>query len=191
MDAKLILVRHSVSRQDPDVPSHEWELTEEGEIRCSILADYLTDYDPHIFVTSEETKAYETGRITAELMGTPVVTTPNLHEHRRTNTPYYPRYEDFLAAVTEFFHYPNQLIFGDESADACYQRYAEAVDKVVEQYQNNTVALVSHGTVMSLFIGRKNNLDPLPLWQNFKMPAYVVLSLPTFEIVEIVNEVSD
>lgn len=188
--SNLILVRHSVSRQDPDKPSHEWELTPEGEERCSLLAERLTNYDPHIFVTSEEAKAFETGRITAELIGTGVVAATNLHEHRRTNTPYFPRYEDFLAAVTEFFHYPNQLVLGDESADACYQRYNEAVEKVVAEYENQTVALVSHGTVMSLFIGRKNNLDPLPLWKNFGMPAFVVLSLPDFAIVEIVNDVT-
>jgi broad specificity phosphatase PhoE len=186
----LILVRHSVSRQDPAKPSHEWELTEEGEERCSMLADHLTAYDPFIFVTSEETKAIDTGRLTAELLGTPLVTAPNLHEHRRTQTPFYPRYEDFLAAVTEFFRYPNQLVMGDESADACFQRYADAVDSVISEYEDRTVALVSHGTVMSLFIGRKNNLDPLPFWKNFGMPAFVVLSLPSFEIVEIVNDIT-
>jgi broad specificity phosphatase PhoE len=187
----LILVRHSVSRQDPSKPSHEWELTEEGEVRCSILAEHLTKYDPDIFVTSDETKALETGRITAELMGTPVVTAPDLYEHRRTATPYYARYEDFVAAVTEFFNYPNQLVFGDESADACYRRFEAAVENVLAEYQEKSVALVSHGTVMSLFIGRKNNLDPLPLWKNFGMPAYVVLTLPNFEIVEIANHVSE
>ena len=190
MKPNLILIRHSISRHDPAKLSHEWELTDGGEVRCSVRAEQLTTYDPFIFVTSEEIKAHETGRITAELMGTPVVTTPNLHEHRRTQMPYFPRYEDFVAAITEFFHYPNQLVMGDESADACYQRYADAVESVVAQYEDRTVGLVSHGTVMSLFIGRKNNLDPLPLWKNFGMPAYVVLSLPDYAIVEIVNDVT-
>lgn len=189
---KLILVRHSISNQDRSRPAHEWGLTEEGQARCQLLAERLRPYAPTRFITSIEPKAQQTAALTAATLGgLPVHPVERLHEHERHTVQWFEHVEDFQAAVRGFFDNPTQVVFGEESADACYQRYAAAVDGVGATYPDQTLALTSHGTVMALFIAQRANHDAYHLWQGFKMPAFVVLDLPTFAVLEIVNDVRD
>lgn len=208
----LILVRHSISTQQKDRPAHEWGLTEEGQHRCQLLAQRLEVYEPDIFVTSVELKARLTGEMAAQILGKPVITSAGLHEHERHGVGWFATSEEFEAAVINFFRQPDQLVFGEETADGCLARYSAAVERVVREYgtarenieeaegdasdvgsmfgEHTNIALVSHGTVMALFIAGHNGIDPVPLWRDFEMPAFVVLSRPDYKIVEIVNDVT-
>jgi broad specificity phosphatase PhoE len=186
----LILIRHSISTQDRDRPAHEWGLTEEGRQRCKVLAERLVPYQPDVFVTSNEPKAWLTGELTATFVGKPVRMAEGLHEHARHTVGWYPQLEDFVRDVMRFFRQPGQLVFGEETADACHERYNTAVERVLAQYPGKTVALVSHGSVMALYIARRNALDPFTLWQALKTPAFVVLARPDDKIVTIVNDVT-
>jgi broad specificity phosphatase PhoE len=49
--------------------------------------------------------------------------------------------------------------------------------------------VVTHGTVISLFVSRRAGLDGFPLWQNLDLPALVVLRLPGFRCVNLVKSV--
>lgn len=188
---KLILVRHSVSTQDHDLPPHEWGLTEEGQQRCLLLAEHLRPHAPTRLIASVEPKARQTAELTAQALGggLPVQVVEGLHEHERHYTPWFERVEDFQAAVKDIFDQPSAVVFGEESADACYARYAAAVDTVLDTFPDETLAVVSHGTVMALFMGRRSRQNPYTLWQGFKMPALAVLDLPSFDLVQLVNDV--
>lgn len=186
--AYLVLVRHSISTQDKNTPAAEWGLTPEGATRCGILADKLAPFRLTQIITSIEPKARLTGELVAERLQLPTQQAENLHEHERRQTGWLSA-EAFKASVKDFFAQPDTLVFGEETAQDCYQRYAGAVEQILTRYPEQNLAIVSHGTVMSLFIGRQNNIDPLPLWDGFGMPAFVVLSLPRYEVVEIVNDV--
>ena len=41
---QLVLVKHALPEIVPAVPSREWRLSEEGRIRCRILAEKLGQY---------------------------------------------------------------------------------------------------------------------------------------------------
>jgi broad specificity phosphatase PhoE len=79
---------------------------------------------------------------------------------------------------------------GSETADEAHARYAAAVSDVVAQHPTGNLAIVSHGTVMTLFVSRLMNLDPVPFWRRLGLPAYAVLSLPDHKLLQVCDAVS-
>jgi broad specificity phosphatase PhoE len=184
----LILVRHSLPDIIPTLPASQWRLSVEGQRRCRILADRLAIYRPKAMVTSTEPKAIETGQLVAERLGLSQKTTVGLHEHERPDAGFGTR-EQFEASVAGLFARPDELIFGAETADQAHTRFRKAVDGVLAGYPHQTVAIVSHGTVMSLFMARATGLEPFPFWWRLGLPAFVVLSLPDLALEVFVEQV--
>lgn len=174
---RLILVRHSQSQVDPSHPAREWRLTIEGRRRCVDLAEHLAHYQPEIIVTSVEPKAIETGKIAADHLEIPCHTAQGLHEHERSQVQFMGD-DAFLEAVANLFARPAELVFGDETADQAEARFTQAVESVIAAYPHQNIAIVTHGTVMSLFVGRVIDEEVFAFWQRLGMPAFVVLSQP-------------
>jgi broad specificity phosphatase PhoE len=175
----LILIRHSLPEIIPTLPASQWHLSDEGRRRCRALADELAVYRPQVIVTSVEPKAVETGRLVADRLGLPCEVSPGLHEHERPEVVFGTR-EQFEASVAEFFVRPGALVFGAETAGQAHARFRRAVDDALAQYPERTVVIVTHGTVMTLFVAWANELEPFPFWQRLGLPAFVVLSRPDF-----------
>jgi broad specificity phosphatase PhoE len=74
-------------------------------------------------------------------------------------------------------------VFGQESADDSYSRFSAAVEKIRRRHQNETVGLVSHGTVMSIFTARKNDFEGFSFWEQLKIPDLIVLGLPDYHLI--------
>ncbi len=131
-------------------------------------------------VTSSENKAIETGRLLAKALDKPNFSFEGLEEHNRTGVPYLGQ-DDWLETLKQFFKNPNELIFGKETATEARLRFDNAIQHLLAAYPNKTLAVVSHATVMSLFIGHYNDLDAWSVWQTLKMPDMRVLTLPNFK----------
>jgi broad specificity phosphatase PhoE len=185
---QLILARHALPEIDPDRPARTWALSEAGRLSCIALAEKLAAYDLAAVVTSVEPKARETGEIVAGRLSLPVETAIGLHEHERETVGWLGR-EQFETSVADLFARPGVLVFGEETADQAHRRFAAAVREALDQHPAGNVAIVTHGTVMSLFVARANGLDPLPFWRQLGMPAFAVLSRPESQLLEIVENV--
>jgi broad specificity phosphatase PhoE len=186
---KLILVRHSLPEIVSDLPANQWRLSDAGRLRCKRLADRLATYDPDVIVASLEPKATETGRIVASRLGKPFETAKNLHEHDRSNGGPWDTKEQFEARVASFFENPQRVVFGRETADDAHRRFAGAVAEVIGKYPSGNLAVISHGTVMTLFVARAAGLDSFPFWKRLGLPSFVVLSLPGFGLLTVVEGV--
>lgn len=173
----LIFVRHSTSKLDPGQAPNLWGLTLEGREQCVPLADRLADCKPDVIVTSQELKAVETGRIVAELLRIPWFSSENLHEYRRDAGPIL-RQDAFHAKISNLFRHPYQLVFGLETAQEALVRYTAAVQSVMAGTSAETVAIVSHGTVMSLFYGEITGKDAFSFWRRLGIPAFYTVSWP-------------
>lgn len=184
---KLVLVRHSVPEIIPDIPASQWRLSDEGRLRCETLAERLAGFELGTVVTSTEPKAVETGQIVAGILGLPIESAPGLHEHARPNVGLLASKEEFQARVASVFEHPDQLVFGSESGDEAHARFAAAVDAVLRQHPSGSLAIVSHGTVMTLFVARTIGVDPIPFWKSLGLPAFVVLSLPELSLLGVVE----
>jgi broad specificity phosphatase PhoE len=181
MPNTLILIRHSQSQQVPERPASQWPLTEEGRQRCIALAERLAAYAPDLIVTSRERKASETGALVAARLGRPVEIADGLHEHQREHVGWLSN-QAFEQAVAAFFTRPDDLVFGEETASQAGARFDAAVRDVLAAHPGQNVAIVSHGTVITLFLAQHTGVAPLPFWSSLGMPAIVALALPELKL---------
>lgn len=184
----LYLVKHSLPEKRPEVPSREWVLGEEGRTRSRRLGERLAGRGIARIVTSSEPKAHETGVLMAGALGgpVPVEIADGLHEQERRHTPFFASEAEYDAAVAELFACPGERVFGEESADEAHARYAAALRRVIAAGEA-PLAVVSHGTVMSLFIARQGGLEVFPLWKSLGLPSCAILTLPDLKLVDVVE----
>jgi broad specificity phosphatase PhoE len=179
--SRLILVRHSISDQRPDQSAANWGLTPEGIERCRPLAERLAAYQPDRIIASVEPKASQTAAEIANHLDMTWTTAADLHEHDRTGEPYTSP-EEFVQRVTNFFNRPNELVMGRETAVQAQTRFVAAVQSLVAQHSGDTLLIVTHGTVITLFTHYFNPIAPIPFWQSLQMPDYRLYSLPDFHL---------
>jgi broad specificity phosphatase PhoE len=184
----LILVKHSLPEIIPSLPANQWSLSEAGRARCKPLTERVQLYAPDIVISSLEPKAVQTGQILASEINKPFHSVEGLHEHDRTGQEYLSK-EQFEARVFEFFKRPNMLVMGRETAAQAGERFSRALASVEMDHPNRNVLVVSHGTVITLFVEKVTGLDPFPVWKSLDLPSFVAFSLPGHTLVKIVNSV--
>ena len=184
----LLLIKHSLPELAPAVPAAAWQLSAVGRARCAPLAAAIAAYQPEVIFASTEPKATATADLLAGPLGLAYTVAPNLHEHERHTTPWLTA-AAFAAQVARCFAEPAALVMGEETADQAHRRFAGAVDALVAAHPNRTLAVIAHGTVISLYVARATGCAPFPLWQQLGLPAFVVLSLPARAVVRVVAEV--
>ena len=182
----IILVKHSLPEIIPTIPAKEWRLSESGQVRCELLAEKLESYLPDVVVSSVEPKAVETAQIMAAQLSKPFRTFDGLHEHDRTGIDFLEK-EQFEAKVTEFFAHPDRLVLGRETANQALERFSKALSSVEVESPNRNIVIVAHGTVITLFVARFNDLDAFSFWRRLDLPSFVVLSLPHHTLVKTVE----
>jgi broad specificity phosphatase PhoE len=173
---RLILIRHSVSEPNPDVPAAEWRLAADGVARARDLSQLLHPDGATAVFTSIEPKAVETARALAERWGIDVVGVPGLHEHERPEATWMAQ-DVFERTVHDLFARPGDLVFGAETADQARLRFTRAVMRLVADATGDVV-VVSHGTVMALFVSQVTGIDPFTFWKQQAMPFAVTLRVP-------------
>lgn len=184
---KMIFIRHSQTKLQADISSHTWTLTDVGRERCAKLAEALRPTGLARLITSEEHKAMLTAQLTAEHLGIPYQSAPNLGETKRDNVPFYPDVADFRQAIRQAMAQPDKLLFGEETFTDARVRFAQQVDSLSAQYPDDTLAIVTHGTVLALYLAHLTAQDIYPLWESFGLPMYVEVDTQTGDISEIVN----
>lgn len=176
MPRRLILVRHSLSKMEPEVPVANWRLSAEGVERARRFAARVEPGTADRVFTSPEPKAAQTAAILGAAWRLPVVEVAGLHEHERPEPRILPR-DRFEELVRGVFTRPSEIVFGAESADQAFERFNAALARLVEHDTRDVVA-VSHGTVIALFVARHTDTDPFEFWKRQEMPFAVTLTLP-------------
>ena len=176
MNKYLILVRHSAPEIAQKVPAQEWKLSAPGRTRATRLAELLRQYQPQVIISSKEPKARETAEIIAKLHKIELNVAENLQEHDRSNVPYLAR-EEFQASIHEFFLKPNELVFGKETANQAHARFYRSVHAILNDYANKTVIIVTHGTVISLFVSRLTRRSDFEIWNMLGLPSFIAMDL--------------
>lgn len=172
----LILVKHSLPEIIETVPAREWRLSAEGQARCKPLAERLATYQPTQIISSVEPKARETAKLAAKELGLSTSVFEGLHEHERSKAGYLSK-EKFEEFVREFFARPDELVFGNETAEQAFQRFQSAINSILKRFPDQTTVVVAHGTVISLYVSRFNEISALSLWKELGLPSFVVLDL--------------
>lgn len=184
----LILIRHSLPEIDRQKLAAEWPLSVAGRLRGVALAAHVRPYEPARVFSSREPKAVETAQVVAEQLGLSLQVVDDLHEHDRRAVRWVER-EQFETTVRRFFNEPDKLVLGHETADQAHARFAQAVKRLAECHPPETLAIVAHGTVITLFVSRLINIEPFAFWQRLGLPALVVLEWPTPKLITVVETV--
>lgn len=176
----LILVKHSLPVIDPGIPPSRWALSSEGIARCTNLARHLAVFKLCQVISSYELKAMQTAAQVASQLGLPWQPRPDLHEHQRESAGFSTPTQ-FQASVKALFDHPSELVYGSETADQAFLRFSRAIESLSVEYKNQAVeagslVVVSHGTVISLYVSRTCGLAPFPLWQQLGLPSCVILT---------------
>ena len=181
--ARLVLIKHSVPEMQIHTESRFWHLSEEGRKRCAPLAEKLRRFNLARIVSSNEPKAVETAELlTSELSRTHIVR-PDLQENDRTGLGFVG-VEAYQDTFRRFFAEPDRVIVGTETAEEARARFTTAVEAVLEEFPEETLAIVTHGTVISLLVSEPTAEERFRLWRRLGLPSYVVVSRPSLEIVE-------
>jgi broad specificity phosphatase PhoE len=87
----------------------------------------------------------------------------------------------------QFFASPERLVFGNETALQAGARFRSAIQTVLHLHAERTVAVVTHGTVLSLFVSELTGCDGFELWSKLSLPACVVLDVESRRLLELIN----
>lgn len=178
----FLLVRHARTRLDPALPSAEWSLTDDAARDCRRLAEKLASARPTEVITSSEPKAISTGSLLAESWAVSCSEAEGLEEHDRTGVPFVHDNATWLAMVESLFTEPNRRVLGMESAFEALDRFESALQRELNARPSQVPALVSHATVMSLFVAKYNALDAFRFWQTLGMPEALLVRRADFSL---------
>ena len=185
---KLILVKHAPPQIEAGVSSHEGKLSPAGRERAAALAERLRPHAPSIVFTSDEPKAIETAQIVAAALGVGHEVAADLQEHDRSNVPQMPTRE-FISSVALFFKKPGELVLGRETAEQARRRVTVGIDRILTAHEGRDVAVVTHGTVLALYLAPLLEADPFDLWRRLGLPSFVALDAESMEVIETVERV--
>lgn len=170
IQGRAVLVRHALPVVDEATPPSLWALTEEGHLAAHQLASRLRLSPNALVWASNEIKALQT----AEALSDQVKVDPRLREVQRPWSP--DRYGELAEAwlrggeVEEW-----------ESMDSAIERFRKAVTDAIEKGEGSA-CLVTHGLIMSAYLGAVAGVDPVTLWSELEFPDVRTLDFGALEV---------
>ncbi|NQW17962.1 MAG: histidine phosphatase family protein [Chloroflexi bacterium] len=161
---ELILIRHAESQLDPSTPAEAWGLTSTGVKQARAVGAELKDAGIVAIFCSLEPKARQTADLIADMVGLRSRNLKDLAEHRRDSWGFLGD-EEFNQAIHEVFDVPDTSVIGAETGKRALSRFTNAIAAADEKSSPGPIALVSHGTVMSLFLSKTTGEPAGPIWE--------------------------
>jgi broad specificity phosphatase PhoE len=180
----VVLVKHALPVLDASLPPRDWHLGAAGKAEAQRLADRLRPFLPFRLISSPEPKALSTSAIVAAALKVPVHSVEGLQEFDRPPLPIMSL-EEHQRVNAEIFSEPDRAVLGSESAHAALARFSSALLAEIPAIRSGNLVAVSHGTVISLFTARHNDVDPFTIWRALACASFAVLELPSFSLVRL------
>src|SRR5690606_36599865 len=148
----IVLIRHAAPIRVESAASNGWALSNGGRKAATALASRLLGFGFTELLSSSEPKEMQTAQINAEQIGSQTYIDVRLREHDRSSVEFLKR-ETFEARIASIFDRPEEISYGDESADAVHARFSAAIDDATSR-SSGPVAAVTHGTAMTIYVSR-------------------------------------
>lgn len=153
MAKTLYLVRHAQSRPTVGVPDAEWPLSERGRAQAARLADLLDGLGIEEVHTSPYRRCRETIAPFIAASGVPL----HAHDDLRERLIARGVIEVFEAVWRRSWEDFDYALPGCETSRAAQRRIVDAVAAICARSAARTLAISSHGNVLSLLV---HHLDP-------------------------------
>jgi broad specificity phosphatase PhoE len=164
--SKLVLIKHAMPIPEATKAAKDWNLGDKGKTRAKLLAERLRLYLPFSLYSSKEPKAKESAEVISSELGINFITVEGLEEIDRPVLPWLSQIEhrDFNKRL---FETPDRPVVGKESANQALERFCQAIHGNIEKALIiGNVVIVTHGTVISLFVEEHNQVDAFELWKS-------------------------
>jgi 2,3-bisphosphoglycerate-dependent phosphoglycerate mutase len=132
-------------------------------------------------VSSVEPKARATADHLAERLALTATTIDGLEEQHRMTAPFLT-YSALKKTMRGFFARPAELVYGEETAEAASTRFSATIDHLLGEHTDRNLLVVTHGTVISLYLSLCARIDPYPLWERLGPPSFAVVDRRTMRI---------
>lgn len=169
---KIVLIRHSNSKVEPEKYNPLWALSEKGIENANKLAEHHLVQNIEVIYTSNQLKALHTGIIVASKLSVFVKQKDNLTELTSLTNDWKEDYEGFIHDIYEgkIEHHGD----GESLAEAA-ARFTEAVsDIVASETGSKVIGIVAHGNVLSLFASQYEDRSALEIHNSISMPDVAV-----------------
>ncbi len=170
--ARVFFVRHARAIVDLAAPSREWPLAPGAEAELDPIETQLNQTNMRTIWSSPELRALSTANHLAASSGSRVEILCDLSEHKRDGAYRHKTERQFIALQEQFFDRPDELVFGQETASEALDRFKKAINFVLSREPDDAV-IVTHGTVLSLYLGGITNAECFQIWRNLKTPDLV------------------
>ena len=154
---RLVLVRHgeSIGNFENRLQGHtDYELTDLGRRQAELTAGRLASMDTSAVYTSPLMRASETARMIAARLGVEQVVLPEISEYQfgelagSTYAEVRKHFESQGGTAVQ----PQERVYpGEEGRENFFRRVTEALWQIIDDHQDETVAVVSHGGPIALF----------------------------------------
>jgi len=178
MSNTLYLIRHAHSQQTA-LPAETWPLSDLGLRQAQRLAEQPFWQDVDIICTSVEPKAIQTAQFVAERHDLPVEPSFDLRELRRPGGPV----GDYESVVRQVLENPTRSVNGWEPAGEAQTRIMTAVERLLMLHESETLAVVSHGLALTLYLAHLADATPtLDLWHSISFALAIQVDPYTRQI---------
>jgi 2,3-bisphosphoglycerate-dependent phosphoglycerate mutase len=164
----LILVRHAQSAPDPALPEREFPLSEIGRRQAEALAPVLAELGVDALASSPYIRAVDTLRPYAEAAGLPITVDEDLRE--RALGRWLDDVAQVEAAVARMHADLDFCLEGGETGHGCLARFEAALARVVASHPGRTIAVGSHGGVLSHLLARHDGDLSGEFWRRIRNP---------------------
>jgi len=164
----LILVRHAQSAPRPELPEAEFPLSELGRQQARRLASVLRELGVDALVSSPYQRAIDTLRPYAEAARLEIAVDTDLRE--RSLGGWLESVEAVNEAITKMHADLDFILPGGESGRACLARYQAAVERAIAANAGHTIAVGTHGGVVSHFLAAHCTDLPAEFWRRIRNP---------------------
>ncbi len=184
--ALLYLIRHARAQMMGDA-AERWLLSEQGRREAGVLARQDFWREVELIFSSPEPKAMQTAEPAARRWGIPLVTVDCLYELRRPRLV--PDYETVIARL---FAEPETSIAGLEPAAQAAGRIIRCIKELVAAHSEQTLAVVSHGLLVTLFLARLENRWPtVAEWRDAPFAGFAVVDTTAWCLIKNWSSVSE
>ncbi len=161
MNNAFIFIRHAKTLVDKEIPIEDWILTDAGEQQAQKIAESDQYDDVDFLISSQEKKSYLTIDPLAKKLGKKIIQIQELGEIQRPGSEKITK-EEYEEMKVKIFKDLDFTMYEWETANHALERFKKAVEKIDQSYEDKTIIICAHGTVMTLYFAYlQNQLDNL------------------------------
>jgi 2,3-bisphosphoglycerate-dependent phosphoglycerate mutase len=149
---------------------HQRNLSEQGQKDALLIAEKLKNVAIDFFVSSSSPRAIETLLPLAQLKNKPIEQFVELQELLLRGPTVHLEPHEIDVEIKKVFETPTYQLPGGESRKTVEERGVTKYRELIKKYEGYTIALGTHGIIMTLILGSFDPRFNFEFWKNTSKP---------------------